>query len=211
MRLSELLTILHTCVDKEDLCYKSGGKSDISVAKEEIDKERDRLVIGFKELVKSSLHHFEDNIRKAASRIKLIVDKYNRPTPIQHLSYDAETVAITNLLQELEEKYQSDVDAIGAKNWLQQLNIKNDEFKELILSYNEQQSEKPTFTAAEARKETDAAYVEFVKAVEGLVILEKSEPDFVAFAKELNTYIKHYNDLVAQHKGRLHANEEPEE
>jgi hypothetical protein len=210
MRLSELLGILRTCVDKEDLCYKVIGKSDISSTKEEIDQERDELVIGIRDLLKSSSHHFDENVRKAANRMKLVYDKYNRPTAINLLPYDAETVAITNLLQELETKHMQDMEIVGVKNWVLQLKVKNDEFEQLTLSYNEQQSEKPTFTMAEARKDTDLAYKDVVKAVEGLLVLEKNEPEFVAFAKELNTYIKHYNDLVAQHRGRLHADENEE-
>jgi hypothetical protein len=211
MRLSELLTNLRACVDNEDLCYRVGRKSDLSSEKEEVDKARDELVVAIRGFLKVSAHHSEDNVKKATNRVKIVFDKYNQPKKINLLSYDAETVAINNMLQELEEKNQQDIQLIGIENWFLQLKIKNNEFEQLSLSYNVQQSEKPTFTAAEARKETDAAYKEFVTALEGLMILEKNEPEFVAFAKELNTWIKHYNDLVAQHQGRLHADDEDDE
>jgi hypothetical protein len=114
------------------------------------------------------------------------------------------------MLQELEsEKYASDVDITGLTEWLTELRSRNNAFNQLAIAYNEQQSEKPLFQPKNARKETDAAYKNIVYVINALIIMEGEEA-YSPFVIELNTLIKHYNDLLMQHLGRVHAKKERE-
>jgi hypothetical protein len=211
MKLSGVLTKLRASVSKEDLSYKVIRKSDYSRLKAKLDKERDDLIVGFRETLKGALHHFNEAIREAANRIKLVFDEYNKPTLLNDLPYDAETIAINNMVEELETNYKQDIQLVGMANWLLELKSLNSDFEQLMLGYNREQAGKPGFNSLEARKETDEAYQLFVKALEGLMILEPEEPELVAFAGELNTWIKRYNTMAEQHKGRIHSGEENEE
>jgi hypothetical protein len=196
-------------VEKEDLCYKIIRKSDLSEAKENADQERDTLISGINDGVKAALRHFDTSVNEAAKRLKIVLDTYNTPKPLQDLPYDAETIAVANLLQEFEGKYSADVQATGLTTWVAELHQRNDKFDRLAKAYNEQQSEKPSFKFKDVRRETDEAYKKVTLVINALIIME-GEAAYAPFVTELNTLIKHYNDLLAQHIGRNSAKKQIE-
>jgi hypothetical protein len=165
---------------------------------------RDAIFIGIKDVIKSMLRHFDANVRAAAQRIKIVIDTYNNPDPLIDLPYDAETVAINNFLQELDSNYAADMLLTGLQAWIEELRARNNAFEELTREYNEQQAGKPSFSLKDARADTDKAYKDIIAAINGLLILD-DESSYEPFVAELNTLIKHYNDLIAQHQGRLEA------
>jgi hypothetical protein len=195
---------LKDCVDKEDLCFKIVRKSDISDVKEKGDKSRDSVIIGMKNAIKTALLHFDDKVREAAARIKIVFDTYDRPRPLTRLPYDAETVAINSLLQELNNKYAADLQITGLAQWTEELLARNKAFEELTESYNEQQADKPSLRPYDVRKNTDKAYKDMVAAVNGLLVIE-GETDYADFVAEINTLIKHYNNIITQHRGRARS------
>jgi hypothetical protein len=194
--------VFRASVNKEELAYKVIRKSDLSAVKEESDQARDTIFIGIKDAVKSLLRHFDANVRAAAQRIKIVIDTYDNPKPLIELSYDAETVAINNLLQELDGKYAADVQLTGLATWVEELRNRNNAFEKLTREYNEQQAEKPSVSTKDARTDTDKAYQDIIVAINGLLILD-GDTAYAPFVAELNALIKHYNDLIAQHRGRL--------
>jgi hypothetical protein len=205
--------VLRACVAKEDLCYKVVRKSNISALKEKSDHARDMIILSIKDIIKSALRHFDENICEAAKRLKILFDAHDNPQPIIKLPYDAETAAIKNLLQDLEGKFAADVEITGLTTWVKELRKRNDDFEELAKAYNEQQSEKPLYRPKEVRKETDQAYQDLLTVIKGNIIDEadgKGEALYTPFITELNTLVKHYNDLIAQHIGRVHAEKEKE-
>jgi hypothetical protein len=208
-KLGILLDTLRTCVEKEEISYKVIRKSDLSELKAESDRRRDDIVAGIKNLLKSLLYHFDENVRKAVRRLKILFDTYDKPTPIINLPYDAETAAINNMIQELEGKYADDVEIAGLTSWLKELAIRNKVFEQLAADHNIELSEKTPFRPKDTRQETDQAYKIIVTALDGLVALE-GETEYAPFLSELNTLIKHYNDQVAQHLGHLQAEKERE-
>jgi hypothetical protein len=154
--------------------------------------------------VKTALRHFDPVTSEAAKRLKIVLDTYNTPKALTRLPYDAETISIVNLLQEFDGKYLADVQAIGLTPWVSELRARNDEFDRLTKACNEQQAAKPPFSMTEARNETDEAYKEIVLVINALIVME-GETAYAPFVTELNELIKHYNDLIAQHRGRNKA------
>jgi hypothetical protein len=201
-KLGALIDAFRAQVDTEDRCLKIIRKSSLSDLKAEKDYERNNLLSGIQDALKSLLRHFDANIRAAANRLKIVLDTYNSPTPMKDLPYDAETASINNMLQEFEGKYADDVQTTNMTSWINELKARNNDFDQLAKSYNEEQSEKPSVKTKDARKDTDAAYDKVVTAVNGLIILE-GEDIYAQFVAEMNTLIKHYNDLLAQHRGRV--------
>lgn len=193
---------LQACADKEDFCYKVIRKSNISAVKEECDHARDTIIYALKNALKSLLRHFDTDIQEAARRIKIVIDTYDNPRRLTKLPYDAETAAINNLLQEFDGKYAADLQTTGLSSWVEELRARNRDFDALARAYNVQQAKKPLFRPADARKNTDKAYQDIVTIINAWVILE-GDANYEPFVVELNTLIKHYNDLVAQHQGRL--------
>jgi hypothetical protein len=195
---------LRVKIEKEDLCYKVIRKSDLSEAKENADQARDAVIIGISEAVRTAVRHFESAVSEAAKRLKIVLDAYNMPVSLIRLPYDAETVSIVNLLQEFDGKYLADVQTTGLTPWVTELRARNEEFDRLAKAYNEQQAEKPPFSMKDARNETDEAYGKIVLVINALTVME-GETAYAPFVTELNELIKHYSDLIAQHRGRNKA------
>jgi hypothetical protein len=208
LKIPVLFDNLCKCAEKEEFCYKVDNKSDLSELKMEIDHARDMLVLGTKKLIVLSTTHFDENVQKAARKLKIGYDKYNKPISLVNQSYDAETVGIYNLIKEFETVYHEEVEMIvGLKPWLEKLRVRNAEFEELTTAYTEQKAGKPLFPPKEIRRETDESYKKIVYGINGLIVLE-GETEYAAFVNELNILIKHYNDNLAQHLGRIHAAKE---
>jgi hypothetical protein len=201
-KTGDLVPVLTNCLEKEERCYKVVRRSRLSDIKEESDNARDAVIVGIKHAIKAGVRHFDEEIQEAAQRLKIVFDTYDKPTPITNLPYDAETVTINNLLQELTGKYVSEMEKTGITAWVAELQAKNEEFDKLVKSYHEESSEKPAFHLTDMRKESDKAYRDVMLYINSLIIVDK-ENLYDRFVAEINTLIKHYNDLVAQHIGRL--------
>jgi hypothetical protein len=191
-------------VEKEDLSYKIIRKSDLSETKEKADQARDAVIKGINEAVRTALRHFDPAVNEAAKRLKIVLDAYNTPKALTDLPYDAETASVINLLQEFDGKYAADVQATGLTGWVTELHARNDAFDRLAKAYNEQQAAKPPFRMKDARNETDEAYRNIVLVINALIVME-GETEYAPFVTELNELIKHYSDLIAQHRGRNKA------
>jgi GGDEF domain-containing protein len=210
LNINDQYIIFQVCIEKEDLCFKIIRKSNLSAQKKKSDKVRDELLKAIKDALKSICRHFDEAVREAGERLTIVFDTYNRPKPMKDLPYDEETVVITNMLDEMENKYAADIEITGLNTWIKELRMRNEEFDQLTANYNEQQAEKPAFTSKEVRKETEKAYQDIIAVIEGDMI-KHGETAYLPFVTELNTLIKHNNDLLAQHLGRNKAKRQTEE
>jgi hypothetical protein len=208
-KIASQYEVFRASVEKEDLCYKIIRKSDLSETKEKADQARDAVITGVNEAVRTALRHFDPSVSEAAKRLKIVLDAYNMPKTLTDLPYDAETVAVVNLLQEFDGKYAADVQTTGLTNWVAELRARNEAFDRLAKAYNEQQAAKPPFRMKDARNETDEAYRNIVLVINALTVME-GETEYAPFVTELNELIKHYSDLLAQHEGRNKAKKNSE-
>jgi hypothetical protein len=207
VKVKDQYIIIQACVEKEDLCFKVIRKSNFSALKKKLDKSRDSLVIGMRGFLKAALRHVDGNVSESANRVIIVFNAYDYPIAIQNLPLDEETVVIYSMLDEMEKNYAADIEIIGLKVWIDGLRAQNEAFDKLTREYNEEQAAKPTFHPKEVRKETDKAYQNFITVLESLIIRE-GDAEYAPFISELNALIKHYNDRLAQHLGRLHAEKE---
>jgi hypothetical protein len=206
-----LVEKIRICIISEEMCFKIIRKSDISNLKAESDHARDDIVAGIKKILEAASHHFDPKIREAAYRLKIVFDTYNQPVTIIEQPYDSETTSINNLVQEWETKYSSDLEINGLTNWVTELKERNNAFDELTRRYSEQLAERPSLLPKEVRKETDELYKQIILVISANIIQEEAEGKnsiYEPFVNELNVLIKHYNDLLAQHLGRLEAKKE---
>ncbi|MDR0605966.1 MAG: DUF6261 family protein [Bacteroidales bacterium] len=214
LKIATLFNKICISVEQEEACFKIIRKSDISNLKAESDRARDDIVAGIKKLLESLLHHFDSKVREAAYRLKIVFDTFDRPTTIINLPYDAETISINNLLQEWENKYMSDLEITDLVPWIKELRERNNAFDELTRRYSGQLAEKTPLRTKEVRRETDILYKQIILVISANIIMAEEngeEPIYDPFVNELNVLIKHYNDLLAQHLGRLEAKKEEKE
>jgi hypothetical protein len=209
VKMRDLIDKFSACIDKEDLCYKNVRKSDLSIQRAEKDHERDDMVIGVKNVVKTALFHYDQKVREAARRVKIPIDTFNKPIPIINQPYEMETVTIKNLIHELETKYAEDIKTIGLVEWLTELAVRNDIFDRLTTAYHEEKAERNPLRPKEVRRETDEAYNNIIETIDGLIHLETIQ-DYAALVSELNELVNSYNSQLSQHLGRLHAKKEKE-
>jgi hypothetical protein len=194
-------------LDKENECYKIVRKDNFSILKEEVDFERDALLIGINDAIRTALRHFKPDIKEAARRLKIVFDKYNRPVPMVRQPYDAETASIENLLQDLYKKYVPDMELTGITEWINELATVNVKFEQLAKASHEQKAQKPDFRMIEVRKNVDQAWKEIIVLIKADMIRYGDEK-YRDFVSEWNALVKHYNDIWSQHQGRNKAKKE---
>jgi hypothetical protein len=207
LKIGTLYSSLADSVKQETLTYKIILKQELTEEKATADHARDVSFTGIRATVKTARLHFDPETVSAANRIMILLDNYNYPTPVAKLPYDAETAALDNVVDDLRGKYAADAAKVGISAWVEQLAAQNKHFKSLAMASNEESAGKPEISMREARKATDRAYHAVVKRINALIEVE-GEAAYAAFVKEMNSLIKHYNDVLAQHQGRNKKNDE---
>lgn len=173
----------------------------------EADKLRDETYRGLDGTVRSARNHFNPEIRKAATRLSLLLDTYGA---IPDKPYDQESAAIIKLVAELEGAYSPEVTALGLAGWVVELKSRNDAFNSLKNQRYSEATVKPSQNLKAARRETDIAYRAIEKRINALIEVNGIEA-YVAFVAEMNQRIENYQHLLAQRKGRNTAGEETQE
>lgn len=172
----------------------------------ESDSQRDSIFRGMADTVKAASNHFDEGNRQAAKRLQVIFDHYGNLTRKQ---YDEETGAIHNLLQELY-AYPEDIDLLGLRTWMVQLEIKNNEFKALMKLRNSTESAKTNLRMKNIRVEADRCFRDILDRLDALMLLN-GEEKYAPFVNELNTMIDRQSDVVAKRKGVANQDEPSDE
>lgn len=198
----ELITGYSGKVTQEDNIYKWIRRSDYTEKKAEADHSRDGVFTGIVGIVRANLRHFDPEIRDSASHVFNLLDNYGDLT---HAGYDAETAGIDSVVTRLNsETYAAAVRRLGLTEWVAELANQNTLFKSFVDDAAQEQIDKPDISPQTARRETDEALRKITKRVSALIDLNGGDY-YAAFAEEFNVLTNHYNTLVHEHYGRLHA------
>jgi hypothetical protein len=198
----ELISAYKSKVTQEEGSFKWIRRSEYTEKKAEVDNNRDSTYTGMAEIVRASMRHFDPSIRDSALHIDNLLANYGDLT---HAGYDAETAGIDSIIARLNSPaYSPAVQALGLASWVTELANQNALFKNYVDDAAQEQIDKPDITPQAARRETDKALRKIVKHVTALVTINGGD-SFAAFAGEFNVLVKHYNTLVREHYGRLHA------
>jgi len=189
-------------VEQEDTFYKWMQKSDFTAKKVDADNVRDQTSSGLIQVVRAYLHHFDPAVRDAATHVSNLLANYG---DFRHAGYDAETAAIDSFIPRLKSPgYASAVNLLGLSPWIEKLEADNALFKTFVTDVSGENIERPNITSPVARRETDTGLKGVTNRVSALITLNGPEA-FVAFADEFNELVKHHNELVHEHYGRIHA------
>jgi hypothetical protein len=198
----DLLANYFTKVQQEDGTYKYIRSSEYTAKKVETDHARDRVFNGISGLVDLNLKHFDPAIRDNALHLHSLLVNYGDLT---NEGYDAETADIDSVTTRLKSPaYSPAVQNLGLTAWVAELENLNTLFKSYVEDVTMEQVAKPSVAARVARRETDNALRSITARVTSLIDL--NGPDqYVAFVEKFNVTVNHYNTLLHEHYGRLHA------
>jgi hypothetical protein len=104
-------------------------------------------------------------------------------------------------------KYTADIATVGVQNWVDGLKLTNDAFETLAKQYHDEVDDKPEYNMQNARAGIEPTLRTLFGFIEGLDIMEEGK--YAPAIQSLNTIIKHFNDVHAQHKGATGAGSEP--
>lgn len=191
-KITEALARYKQAIDLEDEALKISQKSLNTDKIVEFDSKRDSLFIAVKSVVKAQLAVSNPEIHNAAVKIMQLIKDYGIDVKGQ---LDKETGLMVNLIYDLENKCADEVEKLGLGLFLSQLKEANNNVRTYTDSRNKELLEKPAYKLAEARKLTDAAYLEVVKLINAHAVLEGT-----ALYKNLitlqNQEIIHYKQQV---------------
>ncbi|MDR1180991.1 MAG: DUF6261 family protein [Bacteroidales bacterium] len=191
-------TVLHK---QENESIQKIFKSEITEKRLQADRERDNTFRGMADTIKGAKNHFNVAVSEAAGRMEILFKTYGN---VARKPYNEETAAIHTLLAELNGKYAADVKLLGLKEWVNELEQKNNTFDTLTKVRFTELGTRTELKSKEVREEIDKIYYAIVKHINALMLIEKSSV-YINFIHQWNVRIKVYNDLLAQRKGRSDA------
>jgi len=211
LKITRLYSPFIVLYNQEDECIFLLRKSDYTKLMEETDKFRDSIFRGLVNMVNAALNHYDPNIKASARRVKILFDTYgNLAKKTDH----EESSGIYNLTKELEEKYQDDMNAINALDWVFELRAKNEEFETLVKYRQDEKLERPETRMKNTRVEIDKVYHDLTGAIEGLGKLAEKPEDmdmYKEFINKLNIIVEEYKNGLAIREGLNEAKKEKEE
>jgi len=193
--------------DREDAALKKIVKSAITKQIQDADKARDVVYLGMVETNSAALRHFNDGVRGAAERLKIVFDTYGN---VVRKPLNDETSAVYNILQELKGAYAADAALVGIAPWVAELETRNNAVAELMRERFDETAARTDIVLREARADVDAAYFAIRERINALVVVNGAEV-YEAFIRTLNAVIDKYNAIAHARHGRRHHRPETHE
>ena len=162
------------------------------------DDKRDNTFITTRNKVEADLTHFDPLRKQSSYRVSLVFNEYG---DVHKKGYLEETGFIDNLIDELRTNYSNDINVLGLMNEINQLEIDNGIFEDLISARLDQIKTKPKGSMKELRKRYYDCYCKIVARVEALININ-GITNYQDFVDDLNARIRHYNNVIAQREGK---------
>ena len=189
-------------VDQENEIYKWMRLSEYTGMKADTDRERDKILTGITGQLRYYDKHFDPDVRKSALHLLHLVENYHN---LEHADYDAETAGIDSILQRIATaEYSGDAVKLGMQSWFTELGRLNTLFKSYVDSAAQEKWVKPEISPKTARRATDEALRKLTARLTAIITIDGPE-DAQPLLVEYNTLADHYNSVMKEHYGRLHA------
>jgi hypothetical protein len=169
------------------------------------DSEFDRSFSGMKEYTRSFRNHFDPAVRRAAENLLIVFDHYGN---IGKEAYRQELASSHNLLQDLRER-SADVLVLNLEPWMAAHEQAAATLSDLLHVRTGEISKQTTLSVKQVRREMDAIYQQITDRIDAMINLygKNFVPGFVA---EYNAHATEYKNKLAQHLGRIRAEEKDE-
>jgi hypothetical protein len=147
------------------------------------------------------LHHFDPSIVSIAERLVHVFKEYGS---MQRKTYSAESAALSKFTAEAKNIYMKDFMALGLDEWIEHLEMANNEFQAAMHKRYEESAGKAEGNMKEARSATDAAYSALCNKLDAYMLIT-NEARYDAAIKALNAVIEKYSTMLAIRKGKNSA------
>ncbi|MDR2408337.1 MAG: DUF6261 family protein [Bacteroidales bacterium] len=192
-------------IQNEDAAFKYSAKSAETERIAKLDEQFDIAFSGMRNYANAFLKHLGDAERYAAENLKVVFDKYGN---ITKQSYRQALGLAHNLIQDLRNRHE-DVQTINLIPWIDAFEMKEQQLSSLLEKRNEEMSQQTNLRMKETRQETDFYYHKIVNRINAMINLYGK--DFVpGFFEEFNQHATEYNNIYAQHIGRIQAGKKEE-
>lgn len=179
---------------EEDLRMKAEQGSLKSLSISQLDGLRDRTWNAIKGRVKSTLDSPFETEQENARALKRVIDLYG---DVRHMSYNAETAAISNLVNDLKSVENAGyLLSVGVGPWIDELEKQNKTFIEQMDARNKEYADRESGDVRSARLVIDPIYTEIVDRLNAMLLLNIASDEVTPFVKELNEKIKYYEKVV---------------
>ena len=191
-RLSKQLTTFENAIAGEEAQSNVSQKSPLTDQIAALDDLRDKLLTGYKYLVKAFTYLPSGTEMESAKRLQQhLVDC--QIDPLAQL--DVETGKLILFTKDLTTKYVTDVENIHAGLFSSQLKEANDLLDDLLSQRDEADSKVSVGGLKKARKVSDEAYRTLIRKVSALAELEEDE-EVISFITVLNQLIERYRQEI---------------
>lgn len=180
--------------EQESQCLKMILQNEQAEQLNNADQRRDVAFRGLIDSVKTSLDHFNPFVAESAKRLNLLFKWYGN---LFGKSFDEETAAIKNLLDELRGKFVVDVSTVGITAWVDELEIHNRSFTSLMEEHSKNSNGKTGLRIKNLRVEIDRLYFTITERINALMLVE-SNSFYEQFICELNSHINRYENKLIE-------------
>jgi hypothetical protein len=161
---------------------------------EALDQARDRLLTGLSEAVDALLHGFDASKEFPARQVRVTLDKYGR---IQGDTYNQETAAIYNLLQDLKGPQAAEVSTLGLGGWVTAIEKANKEFETGFTRRTQESVAQSPYGIKPVRTQTDRNVREMFDRVDAFALTAAKPEPYDAFITQMNGFSDYYKRLLA--------------
>lgn len=172
----------------------------------ESDKERDSINSGFRYYVRAYSFSLDAEKVEAARRIQVIIDNYG---DMNRRSYNKQSEATKNFLQDIDKYHAADITTIGAEWWIDELEEKNNRVISLMDERFSLNVDRLSEDVRIIRSEVDSIYYQIAAMLEAGYILSEGAM-YSNIIDQINERLRYFKNSIAQRKGRQEANKEKE-
>jgi hypothetical protein len=184
MGISELFELLVPILRQADKALQVLRKSYYTEPLAEADKKRGDVFRGFEGVVKSMTLLPDTSMKEMAKYLHNLIEGYRKN--ILKGNYREESAAIYNLLQDLNGKYEVEVDKLGLYQWVESLEDAEKEFKVINKKREDESRDKPKDDLIKYRRQADLFYTSIASVIDARLVAEGLGGDIVVDPKSLD-------------------------
>lgn len=193
------LTAYDVALGNENNCLKLPQKSQLTAEIESAVKKRAECYMGYITVVRGMRNIPDEARAEAANTLWEHIASYDINP---HGQMDKTTGMVTNFVEDLETKYQSEVEALSLEAYVTCIKEANEEVSAKLMLRDNEWSTRIVGGTILYRKETDNCYNAFIAKINALILIEGISA-YETFVREMNAQITRFKqEVLSQRKKR---------